>query len=269
MRKLHEELKQKEERILFPTSKVDKNKMQDAEMAAEIQSLQAGEERRDSNASHTGDCCLEALWQQLFALEANGIETCVQRLQREMGAARGQMPGREEGRRSSEDNQEQDKTSKQLALSASSECNEGTPANSLELDLPRVRGALVKAEEQGSQVQQRMSGKYFYQLPQVDVPWMRKKMLHSETCEGEKVEGTFGKKEKEKEKRNSQGMDPRTFKEPVGKVASSEEVTGEEMEEKEEEHDKKKKVKKRRSGWWKTAKERIAKFFAAQLKEGE
>ena len=121
-----------------------------------------------------------------------------------MGAAQGQMPGREEGRRSSEDNQEQDKTSKQLALSASSGCNEeGTPAKSLGLDLPGILGALVKVEEQGSQVQQRVSGKDFYQIPQADVPWMRKEMLHWGTCEGEKVEVTFGKKEKEK--RNSQG----------------------------------------------------------------
>ena len=58
----------------------------------------------------------------------------------------------------SEDNQEQDKTNQQLPLSASSECNEGTAANSLELDLPRIRVHLVSAEEQGSQVPQRMSG---------------------------------------------------------------------------------------------------------------
>ena len=37
------------------------------------------------------------------------------------------------------------------------------------------------------------------------------------------------------------------------------------MEEKKK--DKRKKVKKRRSGWWKAAKERIVKFFAANLKE--
>ena len=38
-------------------TKVDKNKMSDAERAAELQRLQAGEERRGSNASQTGDCC--------------------------------------------------------------------------------------------------------------------------------------------------------------------------------------------------------------------
>ena len=64
------------------------------------------------------------------------METSVQRLQREMGAARG----------SSEDDQDQHKAGQQLALSGSSGCDEGIPASSLELDLPRIRG-----EEQGSQ----------------------------------------------------------------------------------------------------------------------
>ena len=52
MRKLQEELKQKEERISLLSNGVEKNKMADAEMAAELQSLQAGEERRGCNASH-------------------------------------------------------------------------------------------------------------------------------------------------------------------------------------------------------------------------
>ena len=118
------------------------------------------------------------------------------------------MPGREEGRRNSEDEQEQDKASQQLALSAPSGCNEGTPASSLELDLPRVRVHMVKAEEQGSQVQQRMSVKDFYQTPQLDVP-QRKKMLHRRTCEGTRLRELIVKKENEK--RNSQGRDPWTF----------------------------------------------------------
>ena len=71
MRKLQEELNQKEERTLFLSNKVDKNKMADAEMAAELQGLQAGEERRGSNASQTGDCCVEALLQQIIALGAS------------------------------------------------------------------------------------------------------------------------------------------------------------------------------------------------------
>ena len=95
--------------------------------------------RRGTNASQTGDCCMEALWEQFMALVR--IEVFVQRLHREMGTAQGQMPGREEGGRNSEAEQAQVKVSQQLASSASSGCNEGTPASSLELDLPRVRGA--------------------------------------------------------------------------------------------------------------------------------
>ena len=52
MRKLQEELMQKKERIFLLSNGVEKNKMADAEMAAELQSLQAGEERRGCNASH-------------------------------------------------------------------------------------------------------------------------------------------------------------------------------------------------------------------------
>ena len=45
MRKIREEI------VRNLSDKVDKNKMADAEMAAEPQSLQAGEKRRGSNAS--------------------------------------------------------------------------------------------------------------------------------------------------------------------------------------------------------------------------
>ena len=95
--------------------------------------------------------CRMQKWRQSFTVcrGANGIETFVQRLQRGMEAAQGQMPGREEGRRTSEDEQEQDKASQQLALSGSSGCNEGTPASSLELDLPRIRGALGEGGRAG------------------------------------------------------------------------------------------------------------------------
>ena len=89
MRKIREENDRNEERFRQLSNNVDKNKMADAVMAAELQSLQAGEERRGSNASQTGDCCLEekitevlrfgpkALWQQHVALGANGIEIFV------------------------------------------------------------------------------------------------------------------------------------------------------------------------------------------------
>ena len=54
------------------------------------------------------------------------LRSFVHRLQREMGTAQEQMSGREGGRRNSENEQEQDKASQQLALSASSGCNEGS-----------------------------------------------------------------------------------------------------------------------------------------------
>ena len=68
MRKLREDVKQKEEHILFLPDKVEKNRMADADTAAELQGSQAGEERGGSNASQTGDSCLEALWQQFAAV---------------------------------------------------------------------------------------------------------------------------------------------------------------------------------------------------------
>ena len=81
------------------------------------------------------------LWQQLIAFGANRIEVFVLKLQRQVGVFQEQMPGREEGRRNSEDEQEQGKTSQLLVLPAPGRSNEGTAASSMELDFPRVRGA--------------------------------------------------------------------------------------------------------------------------------
>ena len=74
-------------------------------------------------------------WEQIELIEA----FFVQRLQREMGAAQGQMP-RREGRRNSEDEQEQGRITQQLVLPTPGGINQGPPASCLELDLPRVRG---------------------------------------------------------------------------------------------------------------------------------
>ena len=98
--KLRDEVKQKEERIIFLSDKVEQNKMADADMAAELQGLQAGEERRSSNASQTGDRCLEAS-RQLAAVCAavgpNQIDALANAVQRfkESGAVQEQVPGRE------------------------------------------------------------------------------------------------------------------------------------------------------------------------------
>ena len=42
---------------------------------------------------------MEAAWQPFIALGANRVEAMFQRFNREMGAVQGQMPGKEEGRR--------------------------------------------------------------------------------------------------------------------------------------------------------------------------
>ena len=83
-----------------------------------------------------------------------------------------QMPGKEGGRRNSEDEQEQGKESRSGAL------KEGTPASSSELDLPRVRGAHGEcggAGKSGADIERKRPLSNF---PQVDLRWKR---MHS--CE--------------------------------------------------------------------------------------
>ena len=117
-------------------------------MVAELQRLQAGEGRRGSNTSQTGDCCLEAMWQQIAAVCAavgpnhvDAFANAVFQRFKESGAIQGQMPGRDERGRTSEDEQEQGKINQQLVLPTPGGINQGAPASSLELDLPLVRGA--------------------------------------------------------------------------------------------------------------------------------
>ena len=58
-----------------------------------------------------------------------------------LSAPPAQVPGREEGRRDSENEQEQGRTSQQLVLPTPGGSNQDAPASSLELDLHRVEGA--------------------------------------------------------------------------------------------------------------------------------
>ena len=137
--------------FFFLSGKVEKNMMADADMAGELQGLHAGEERRRSNASQTGDSCLEVLWQQIAAVCAavgpNQIDTLadavVQRFN-ESGAVQEQVPGRDERRRNSEEDQEQ---GQQVALPTPGGFVQGAPASSLERDLLLVRVYLVKADD--------------------------------------------------------------------------------------------------------------------------
>ena len=211
MRKLQEEVRQKEERHLFLSNKIDKNKMQDAEMVAELQNLQAAG-RRGSNASQTGDDCLEASWQQLITLGANGIEVFAQKLHREMGAAQRQMPRREGGRRNSENEQEQGKANQKLVLPTPGGINQGAPASSLELDLPRVLsvpgegGSAGKSGTQGDRKRgpSRSPGRHSMD--------MRKRMtMWEEWCLNQKRKKNNQGKDPKTLEENSQGRDPSTL----------------------------------------------------------
>ena len=66
-----------------------------------------------------------------------------------------QMPGREEGRRDSENEQEQGRTSQQLVLPTPGGVNQEAPASSLELDLHRVRGVPGESGSAGDQARKR------------------------------------------------------------------------------------------------------------------
>ena len=68
MPKLREEIEWKEERFTLLSDSVDKNTMADAEMEAELQGLQAGEERRGSNASQAVECCAESMVEKIFTI---------------------------------------------------------------------------------------------------------------------------------------------------------------------------------------------------------
>ena len=131
--------------------------MADADISAELQGVQAGE-RRGSNDLQTGDSCLEALWQQIAAVcaavgpnQVDALANAVFQRFKESGAVQEQMPRRDERR--SEDGQEQRRASQQVALPTPSGVNQVAPASSLELDLPRVRGILVKTEVQERSIQ--------------------------------------------------------------------------------------------------------------------
>ena len=148
MRKLREEIEWKEERFTLLSDNVDKNTMADAEMEAELQGLQAGEERRGSNASQAVECCLKAMVEPIFAMGTDQAKSKFDALYQKIlkrfetptsPAQMPGMPGREEGRRDSEHEQEQGRDSQQLVSLMPGGVNQVAPASSLELDLPRVR----------------------------------------------------------------------------------------------------------------------------------
>ena len=191
-----------------------------------------------------------------------------------------QIPGKEEGRRNSENEQEQGRTSQQLVLPAPGGFKEGTTASSMELDLPRVRGAhgefqvqqgikkdlcpTLQADFRWKEVH--IYEKYEWKWDERDRCFEQKEMRNSQgkdpkTFEENSQGGGFRTLEA-----NSQGEDPRTFKDPVERWRVQEKQKEEKWKRKKKKKVKKKKVKYRRRSWWNKCKERIARFLTAERK---
>ena len=82
-----------------------KNEMAEAEMEAELQGLQAGEEKKGSNASQAVECCWETMVEQNFALGVDqarrSFVAMCQIFFKRLGTPPAQMRGKEEGRKES------------------------------------------------------------------------------------------------------------------------------------------------------------------------
>ena len=98
MRKIREEKDRSEERFRKLSDKVDKNKMVDAEVAAELQGLQAGEERRGSGL---------LLGDDVGTVFRYGSESSRGFVPKGNWRRSGQTSGNEQGRRDGECEQEQ------------------------------------------------------------------------------------------------------------------------------------------------------------------
>ena len=218
MLKLQEELKQKEERVLFLSNEVDKNKMADGEMAAKRQRLQAGEERRTAMLRKQVIAAWRPSGNRLSPWErtesrprSKGIEKW------ELPRSRCQEEKKEVGTV---------KMNKITVKPVSSWCYQ-RKAGSMKALQRVVRSLIflvfgvrmVNAEEQGAQVQQKTEKKISVKYPRrVDFRWkMRWKWHERASC----VE--------QEEKRNSQGKDPRTLNEnSQGGVSSTLKLTARE-----------------------------------------
>ena len=252
------------------------NKMADADVAAELQGLQAGEEgaampRRQEIAawrpcgSKLLPCVLQwdqtrlMPWSMLSSKGSRKVEQFRSRCQEEM---------REE------EMVKRNKNTQQVALPTPGGFIQGAPASSLELDLLLVRVYLAKAEVQEDQEHQGIAREAHQDL-QDGTPWMKERMtIWKDWCLTQKRKNSQGKDPKTFEgnsqgrdpstqERNSLGedprtleesskggnvstrqthsrrKDPRTFEAPVKKVAGSEKVERKEVEGKEEEKEEK------------------------------
>ena len=100
---------------------------------------------------------MEAVWQQIAAVcaavvpnQIDALATAVVQRFKKSGAVQEQVPGRDERRRNSEEEQEQGRINQQVVLPTPGVINQGAPTSSLVLDLPRVRGAPGKGGSAGT-----------------------------------------------------------------------------------------------------------------------
>ena len=161
----------------FLADKVEKNKMADADIAAELQGLQAGEEGRGSNASQTVDCCLEKLLEQSFAMGTNKAGADVRK---------------ERG-----EEKEQSKASQQLVLPTLGGYND--PSSFADLILLGFGVHMVKAEEHQASVKQ-MIEKELCPIHRVENDFRWRRMRACELDEWDLVERAFlARRRKEKQ----------------------------------------------------------------------
>ena len=109
MRQIREEIDRNEERFRQLSDKADKNKMADAAMAAELQSLQA--EKKEEAAMPRKQ--VTAVWRKCYTglshWERMEWRSCSKESE-EKWEWQGQMPGREEGRRRNGEDERQDQS---------------------------------------------------------------------------------------------------------------------------------------------------------------
>ena len=207
MLKIREEIGWKEERFRLLSDKVDKNIMEDAEMEAELQGLQAGEERRGSNASQAVDCCLETVVEQIFAM---GTDQARSKFNAMCQVFFKRFETFALLRRCPEEKKEEEtvKMNKSKVEPVSSWCYQRQAGSNkvhwrvvwnLIFILSGVY--LVKAEVQEDQANKEIT-REVHPDHQDGILWMRKRMtMWEEWCL------------KQKRKKNSHEMDPRTFEE--------------------------------------------------------
>ena len=153
MRNIREEIEWKEERFTLLADKVDKNKMADAETEAELQGLQAGEERRGSNASQAVDYCLDMMVEQVFATGTAQAKSTFVALCEIFVRICETLPRKCKEEKKEEETVNMNK-SKAEPVSSWRHPRQAGSVKMHQLDLPRVRGVLGESGSAGRGVKQ-------------------------------------------------------------------------------------------------------------------